>query len=392
MVTSYWSEWKQLIAVYPWIVPLAEMAGLSVGAWILRVVVLRRLRYLTSRTRTRLDDALVDLVDRAITPALVLGVVAVGTNLTPLSPSLRHVVHRILLLATLGVVLYYASRAVQLLLDAWLVRRVPTESMRDPIRFAVHVVFAAMAIMIVLDNLGISLTAVWTTLGVGSVAVALALQDTLSNFFAGVYVRLDNPVHIGDYIKLGSGEEGFVVQMGWRSARVRTLANNIVVVPNAKLSSSILTNYSLPEPQMSLLIPVSVGYESDPDQVERVLVEEATQAADHVEGLLKDPAPFVRFIPGFGDSSLDFTLICRVSSFVDQYLAQHDIRKRILARFRQEGISIPFPQRDVHVYPAQAAAAASDGHNMPALQAEGGAARAAGKAAHSTGAIACHPR
>jgi small-conductance mechanosensitive channel len=131
---------------------------------------------------------------------------------------------------------------------------------------------------------------------------------------------------------------------------MRTLPNNIVVVPNAKLASAIVTNYTMPESQMSLLVSISVSYESDPDQVEKILIEEATRAAGNVPGLLGEPAPFVRFIPGFGDSSLDFTLICRVATFVDQYLAQHELRKRILARFRAEGISIPFPQRDVHVY------------------------------------------
>ncbi|MGE5206229.1 MAG: mechanosensitive ion channel family protein, partial [Chlamydiota bacterium] len=346
MLTFALSEWKRVVASYPWILPVAELVAAVLGAWILRTVVLRQLRHLAAKTKAQVDDALVDLIDRAITPSLILGVVAIALGVLHLPPAFRHTTNRILLLATLAVVLYYASQAVQLLVNAWLSRRVPDESMRDPIRFATRVLFAALAIMIVLDNLGISLTAVWTTLGVGSVAVALALQDTLSNFFAGVYLRLDNPMRIGDYIKLESGEEGFVVQLGWRSARVRTLPNNIVVVPNAKLASTILTNYSLPEPQMSLLVSASVGYESDPDQVERVLVEEAAEAAETVEGLLKDPPPFVRFIPGFGESSLDFTLICRVSSFVDQYLAQHELRKRILARFRREGISIPFPQRD----------------------------------------------
>jgi small-conductance mechanosensitive channel len=90
---------------------------------------------------------------------------------------------------------------------------------------------------------------------------------------------------------------------------------------------------------------VSVSYASDPDHVERVLVDEALRAADEVPGLLRDPAPVVRFIPGFGEYSLDFTLICQVATFVDQYLVQHELRKRILRRFRAEGIEIPFPTR-----------------------------------------------
>ena len=187
--------------------------------------------------------------------------------------------------------------------------------------------FAAFAVMIVLDNLGISLTAVWTTLGVGSVAVTAFARHAL-HFFAGVYLRLDSPVRMGDYIKLESGEEGFVIQQGWRSARIRTLPNNVVVVPNSKLAP-IVTNFSLPEPQMSLLIAVSVSYDSDPEEVERILVEEATRAEGHVDGLVAELPPFVRFIPGFGDSSLNFTLICRVASFVDQYLVQHELRKQI---------------------------------------------------------------
>jgi small-conductance mechanosensitive channel len=343
-------QWAQLVPQHPWLGYSLEIAALILGAWLFHALVIGQLRRLTRRTRTNIDDELVDILDRMIKPLLVFAIIAASLNLFPLSAKLLRVSNRALTVCVIAVVLYYGSKVLQLLLNAWLNRRVDQPSMREPIRFVSQVVFAAFAVMMVLDNLGISLTAVWTTLGVGSVAVALALQDTLSNFFSGVYLRLDRPVRVGDYIKLESGEEGFVIEQGWRSARIRTLPNNVVVVPNAKLASTIVTNYSLPEPPMSLLISVGVSYDCDPEQVERILVEEATRAAGKVEGLLPDPAPFVRFIPGFGESSLDFTLICRVATFVDQYLVQHELRKRIFARFRREGISIPFPQRDVHVF------------------------------------------
>jgi small-conductance mechanosensitive channel len=100
---------------------------------------------------------------------------------------------------------------------------------------------------------------------------------------------------------------------------------------------------------MSLLVPIGVSYDTDPEEVERILVEEAMEGAKDIPGLLADPAPFVRFIPGFGDSSLDFTLICQVAEFVDQYLVQHELRKRIFRRFRIEGVEIPFPIRTIHV-------------------------------------------
>ncbi len=343
-------RWRQVLPAHPWLAYVLEIAGLVVSAWVFRALIIGQLRRLTRRTSSRLDDELVNLLDRMIRPLLVFALIAASLNLFPLSAKLLRVCNRIVTACVIAVVLYYGSKVLQLFLNAWLGRRVEREALREPIRFVSQVVFAAFAVMIVLDNLGISLTAVWTTLGVGSVAVALALQDTLSNFFAGVYLRLDNPVRVGDYVRLESGEEGFVLEQGWRSARIRTLPNNVVVVPNAKLASTIVTNYSLPEPEMSLLINIGVSYDSDPGQIEQILVEEASAATGRVEGLLADPAPFVRFIPGFGDSSLDFTLICRVATFVDQYLVQHELRKRIFARFRREGISIPFPQRDIHVF------------------------------------------
>lgn len=206
-----------------------------------------------------------------------------------------------------------------------------------------------LGLFILLNSLGVSITPLLTALGVGGLAVALALQDSLSNFFAGLHILVERQVRVGDYIRLQSGEEGYVEDIGWRTTRVRMLPNNMVIIPNSKLAQSIITNFYLPEKRMALLIPMSVSYDSDPEHVERVLVEEARKAAGEVQGLLRDPPPFVRFIPGFGDSSLDFTLICQVAEFVDQYLVQHELRKRIFKRFREEGIEIPFPQRVVHL-------------------------------------------
>jgi small-conductance mechanosensitive channel len=100
---------------------------------------------------------------------------------------------------------------------------------------------------------------------------------------------------------------------------------------------------------MALLLNINASYQSDPRKVEAILVEEARKALGEVEGLLADPPPSARFIPGFGESALNFTLICQVREFVDQYSVQHELRHRIFERFRKEGIEIPFPQRTVHL-------------------------------------------
>jgi small-conductance mechanosensitive channel len=193
----------------------------------------------------------------------------------------------------------------------------------------------------------ISLTPILATLGVGGLAVALALQDTLSNLFAGFYVSISGLIHIGDYIKLNTGEEGYVTDINWRCTTMRGISNNLVVIPNSKLGQAIYTNYFMPDRKMGMSITFSVGYESDIERVEALLLEETTGAEGMVPGLLAVPAPYVRFTPGPGDFALGFQLNFSVAEFYDQYLVQSELRKRIFQRLRKEGISMPFPTRTV---------------------------------------------
>ena len=252
-----------------------------------------------------------------------------------------------LIVALVIIVLFYFPAKIFILFLRRASEKNPgLEQVAAPATLIVRALFALVAVVIILENLGIHLTAVWTTLGVGSVAVALALQETLSNFFAGLYIMADRPIRPGDYIKLDSGQEGFVVRVGWRSTSIRMLANNLVVIPNSTLAKAVITNYSLPEDRMSYVLQVGVAYGSDPGRVEKALLEATRDAVgDRVPGLMAFPEPFVRFIPGFGDSSLDFSLIVQVEKFTDQYLVQSELRKRIVKRFEQEGIEIPFPVR-----------------------------------------------
>jgi len=129
-----------------------------------------------------------------------------------------------------------------------------------------------IGLLIILSVLGISITPLITALGVGGLAVALALQDTLSNLFAGIHILMEKSVRVGDFIKLETGQEGYVEDITWRTTRVRMLPNNTVIIPNSKLSQSIVINYYLPEKRMSLLIPIGVSYSSDPEKVEKILV------------------------------------------------------------------------------------------------------------------------
>lgn len=205
-----------------------------------------------------------------------------------------------------------------------------------------------IGVLILLDQLGISITPLLASLGIGSLAVALALQDTLSNLFAGIYIAVDRPASVGDFIKLETGEEGFVAEVGWRSTRLRTLPNNVVVIPNSKLIGSIATNYYLPDREIAVLIQVGVHYASDLAQVERVTIDVGRDIMKTVSGAIASFEPFIRYHT-FGDSSINFTVILRCREFVDNYLIKHEFIKRLHERYRSEGIVIPFPIRTLEL-------------------------------------------
>ena len=244
----------------------------------------------------------------------------------------------------IGLLFYALARLITLYLGRLVHKSPELQRVTEPAAFVVRIFFALLAAFIILENLGIHLTVIWTTLGVGSVAVALALQETLSNFFSGLYLLADRPISPGDYIKLESGHEGYVVHVGWRSTSMRTLGQNVVVVPNAVLARAMITNYSRPQDRMSLDIRVSVPYGADARRVERMLVEVAEEAGrENTEGLLAEFPPSAKLIPGFGPSTLDFTLSVQIRRFVDQYWVQSELRKRIVERLQKEGIAMPLP-------------------------------------------------
>jgi len=329
--------------------PAAVSLGFVVSLMIVRSVAFRVLHRWAEKTATRVDDMIIEALRvPSVFWALALGAY-LGIEVSDLPAQYSLLIGRtihvlIVLSVTIALARLSAKALNQYVKNSNL--PIPTTGLANGV---LQGIIYCIGILIVLSLLGVSITPMITALGVGGLAVALALQDSLANLFAGIHVLTEKSIRIGDFIRLETGQEGYVDDITWRTTRVRMLPNNIVVIPNSKLAQSVVTNYYLPEKQMSLLISISVSYDCDPEQVERVLVEEAKEGAKNIPGLLAEPEPFVRFIPGFGESSLEFTLICQVKEFTDQYLAQHELRKRIFKRFKAEGIEIPFPQRTVHL-------------------------------------------
>lgn len=331
------------------ITPLAVAAGSFVVLAAIRFALFKLLRHWSTKTPTHVDNIIVSSFSLPSWYWCLAVSLSIGIAISDTPARYARYIHLTIdVLIVLSITLAVANLTGRLF-----VNYVKTSDLPIPPTGLMHGVIKGTVIVIgclvVLNMLGISITPLITALGVGGLAVALALQDTLANLFSGIHILLEKSVRIGDFVKLESGEEGYVEDITWRTTRVRMLPNNMVIIPNSKLAKSIVTNYCLPEKRLSLLIPVSVSYSCDPAAVEEVLIDEAKRSVGDIPGLLGDPGPFVRFIPGFGESSLDFTLICQVGEFVDQYPAQHELRKRIFARFKAEGIEIPFPQRTVHI-------------------------------------------
>ena len=314
----------------------------------LGLVLNRIFHRLTAKVQNRWGEMIFTILESLSLPLSILSGLYAALEVLTLPRQYEKIASKVIFALVVIVIFYFLTRVVILFLRRWGRREPALLRVTEPAVFVVRALFALIAAIIILENLGIHLTAVWTTLGVGSVAVALALQDTLGNFFAGLYLVADHPISPGNYIKLDGGQEGFVAHVGWRSTLLRTLGNNTVVIPNSTLAKAIIVNYSLPEERMSLDIRVSVASSADPRRVEKILVEVAQEGArDGLEGLLSAFPPDVKLIPGFGPSSLEFTLGIQVRTFVDQYQVQSELRKRILERFRKEGIELAMPSQTV---------------------------------------------
>ncbi len=336
-----------------WLVGVGLVTGTWAIGWLFRRFGLARLAQLVRRTPTDLDEMLLDAVRPHVPVWFLLAGLAVGARYVEPDAARLAIVDKMsvaaLVLSLTLAVASFLARLVARRATNW-PDTLPSTTL---VQNAVRLVVVGLGVLVVLSELGIAITPLLTALGVGSLAVALALQPTLSNLFAGFYISLARQIRVGDYVELETGQQGYVVDIGWRSTQIRELPNNLIVVPNARVAEIIVKNYALPMTEQSALVQVGVSYASDLEKVERVTMEVAREVQRSVTGAQPDFEPFIRFHT-FGDSSINFSVILRVKEFTDRYLVTHEFVKRLHARYAAEGIEIPFPQRVVHL--AQAAA------------------------------------
>jgi small-conductance mechanosensitive channel len=221
-------------------------------------------------------------------------------------------------------------------------KSIPEKIGANTIKFSVIFV----GLILILNQAGIKLTPILTALGIGSLAVALALQDTLANFFAGINILLSKQIAKGDYIKLDSGQEGTIIEINWRITLMKTISNTIISMPNSKLSSAIVTSFQFRKAEISASVNCGVAYGSDLECVEKIAILAAQEIIYKCEDSVKTYTPIVYFI-GFEDSSINFTLIFRVKNIYTKSFVQSEVLKNLYKKLNEEKIEIPFPQRVV---------------------------------------------
>lgn len=335
----------QTYLIKTWLFPLVLILAFILFGIIFEKVLFNRLNKLIDKFGFPGSQFILLSLQR--TPTLVFLLIGIygAISMMPIDPKLSAILQKILIAVSLFTIFLVLAK-----LTAGFVRlssqRIEGLSVSLLSNLA-QIFVLTLGLLITLQTLGIEITPIIATLGIGGLAVALAFQDTFSNLLSGLYLIISRQVKRGDYIKLASGEEGYVHDITWRNTTIREIPNNIIIVPNNKLSSAIFKNYHLPFKEIIIQIPVGVSYESNLEEVEEITLEVAQTVMQTVDGGVPDFEPFIRY-QSFEDFRISLIVYLRVKEFFDQRLVKHEFIKQLHSRYREKEIEIPFPTRTVH--------------------------------------------
>jgi len=334
-------------------VPLAPFVALAAGL-VLGFLAERFLQpvlaRLASRTPLHWDKAFARSLKGLLIVWFTLAAVFVAAPDLDLSPPAAEKIHFFTVLAICVSVVVFTARFAGALVAALSEHVASTSILRNVVRLVVYVVGG----LIVLDRLGIAITPVLTVLGVGGLAVSLALKDTLSNLFAGMQIVASGHLRVGDAVKLETGEEGIVGDIQWRVTTVRTAVNSVVVVPNAKLAESVVTNLSRPTPDLVLRVPFAVGFGNDLGRVEQLALAVGRGVQKETPGAVPDFEPVVRVV-AWSESGPALVLLLRAQDPSQEGFVRHEALKRLQARLAAEGVTPPAAARAVKLEEVPAA-------------------------------------
>ncbi|MBR9706409.1 mechanosensitive ion channel [Candidatus Pacearchaeota archaeon] len=319
---------------------------LKIFAAIVERVILRMVR----KTKTDLDDILLEKSSFPVTLLMFFISLNIAIKELGLAGSLSKNINSFIysgIVIAVGILIYAIVDVI--VFRAWtkVARKAKigaSESLASLIHGILKVVVIFLIFLYILDLWGVEIAPLLAGLGLAGLAVALALQPTLSNIFSGVAMIMDKSVRVGDLVYLDASTKGKIKKIGLRSTRIVTFDNELIIVPNSKLADSTIQNVALPEPKTRAVVPFSVAYGSDINKVKKLIFDQI-KTIDHV---LPDPVPVVRFVE-MADSSLNFKAYYYVDSFENRFGTIDEANTRIYNILGKHKIDIPFPQRDVHL-------------------------------------------
>lgn len=345
---TIWEQFSTWISTeYRVTTPVAVL--IFIGLLVVLTIVVERIamalvRKLTSKTDTKVDDVFVEGIPgivRSICVMLALRVVAVVFTHGSRQESLLTALHGL----TVAVVGILAARLLLRMVSAWIDSKPAMKPLGPGIKLTIKVLVIPVILLAILQALGVKIEAFLAGLGIGALAVGLALQDVLKNIFAGVQLVLDQPVRAGDFIQLANGTRGTVTEMGLRSTKLVTVENNTVILPNSTLANEIITNTDLIDQSYAHHLLLGIAYGCDTRRVAQVLSDEANAVAKSVPGFL--PEGVQVFLLTFGDSAIQFRVTLRLTRFSGSNDAVSELNHRIYARLQREGIEMAYPTRTV---------------------------------------------
>jgi small-conductance mechanosensitive channel len=292
-----------------------------------------------------------DYILKQLTKPIILLLIIIGLYLAikQLSITLNYVfwIDGFFFILTTFIFALFFSRIFSVLMIGYLKLKRGFEHPPKLIHMTISVIIYIIAIGVILAYFKIDITPLIAGVGLGALAIGLALQSTLSNFFAGMHLISDRPIDVGDYIEIDENTNGTVQDIGWRSTRIRTLADNLLIIPNNKLAESNITNFSKPKKDMSLWVPCGVAYESDLEKVEKITLEVARKIQKTTDGAEKEFEPAFRY-KEFGDSNINFITVLRVSDPMMRFAVRNEFIKMLKKNFDKEGIEISWPIRKIY--------------------------------------------
>lgn len=350
-IEEYLAPLLEFFAGQPWAQGTAIIVVTFLFASMLSWVIFRMLKFLTSKTKSYVDDRLLAIARPPIYYSLLITGFSTGINRMPLSTKVGD--YLIFGFKSLGVLIWMIAliRFSKIILQqlAWgaknkSIRLIQPQTLPLFDNLS-KLVIVAVAVYIIFQIWGVDMTAWLASAGIVGIAVGFAAKDTLANLFSGVFILADTPYKIGDYIVLDGNQRGKVTHIGLRSTRLITRDDVEVTVPNSIMGNSKVTNQSGgPHPKFRIRVKVGVAYGSDIDQVEAILLAIATEESL----VVKQPEPRVRFRQ-FGASSLDFELLCWISNPELRGRALHNLNSTVYKRFNEADIEIPFAKQDLYI-------------------------------------------